>query len=193
MKGFLVFALFLAVSPALHARQQAAADSATVDAATATAQVPAQATAGAPLPPPDDTQVDRLMAVMHARESIDGMLPRIEAMQRQMVAQSEIAKGMDEAQRAQMDAYLEKTSARIKEAMAWERLEPIMRDAYRKTFSRAEMDAMIRFYGSPEGQQIIAKTPLLMHNSMEAMQSLIGPMLAGLKKDLDEMQRAREP
>jgi hypothetical protein len=138
----------------------------------------------------DDAHVDRLMAVMHARESTEAVWPRLEAMQRQMAQQAAAGKPLDEAHRAQIDAYLEKTSARMREAMAWERLEPAMRDAYRSTFDRAEMEAMIGFYGSPEGQQVIAKTPLLMENSMRAMQGIIGPMMEKLKADLEAMTPA---
>ncbi len=188
MKGFLVCALLLAAAPTLHAQQQAPAGAAAASpapAATASAPAPASAVDMA-----DDAQVDRLMAVMHARESTEAVWPRLEAMQRQMAQQAAAGKPLDAAHRAQLDAYLEKTSARMREAMAWERLEPAMRDAYRSTFDRAEMEAMIGFYGSPEGQQVIAKTPLLMENSMRAMQGIIGPMMEKLKADLEAMTPA---
>jgi hypothetical protein len=183
MKGFLLAAVLLAAVPVARGQQQAPADAAATTTIPSTT-APAPAVADAAMA--DDAQVDRLMAVMHARESLEGMWPRIEAVQRQMVQQATAGKDLDEAQRGRIDAFLAKTQAHMKEAMSWERLEPMMRDIYRKTFSRAEMESMIRFYGSAEGQQVIAKMPQLMQNSMQAMQSLIGPMMKQLQQDLEE-------
>lgn len=129
-------------------------------------------------------QVDRLLEVMRAQETVDVMLPQVQASQQQMVAQLTAGQEMSEADRAKLDAVIAKSNERIAETLSWERLEPLYRDIYAKTFTGEDMDAMIEFYGSPAGQKLLDKMPQLMQNTMTAVQQLIVPMLQQLEQDI---------
>jgi hypothetical protein len=163
MKALLCAAALLAATPFACSAQQA----------------PAAASAQA-----DDAQIDRLMAAMHMRESVDAMLPQVQAAQKQMMEQALAGHDLDDAQRARIDAFLENSRQRMRETLAWDRLEPLYRDIYKKTFSHDELEAMIGFYGSPAGQQVVAKMPQLMQNTMQATQALIAPMMTRLSQDV---------
>ncbi|MEZ0471746.1 DUF2059 domain-containing protein [Luteimonas salinilitoris] len=135
-------------------------------------------------------QVDRLLEVMRAQETVDTMLPQVQASQQQMVAQLTAGQQMSEADRAKLDAVIAKSNERIAETLSWETLEPLYRDIYARTFTGEDMDAMIEFYGSPAGQKLLDKMPQLMQNTMTAVQQLIVPMLQQLEQDLREQAAA---
>lgn len=134
--------------------------------------------------PLDDARVDRLLEVTQARQMLDDLLPQIEASQRQMVTQLTAGQELDAARRQRLDEVISRSNASIAQAMAWENVEPIYRDIYRKTFSAEDIDAMIAFYETPAGQRMIEKMPALMQNTMEAMQRLIVPMLQQMEQDI---------
>lgn len=131
-------------------------------------------------------QVDRLMEVMRARETVDAILPQVELSQQQMVAQLTAGQQLDDAQKAQIDQQIRRTNARIREALSWERLQPLYRDIYTQTFTGEDVDAMIAFYSSEAGQRLLDKMPQLMQNTMAAVQRLVMPMLQEMEQDLRE-------
>ena len=71
--------------------------------------------------------------------------------------------------------------------LGWERLAPVMRKAYADVFSAREVDAMIAFYGTPEGAATLRKTPQVMAATLQAMQ----PMLQEMLRELEARSNAR--
>ncbi|MCF7221679.1 DUF2059 domain-containing protein [Marilutibacter chinensis] len=141
---------------------------------------------GAFAAPPSDAQVDRLMELTRARDTLEAMWPQLEAMQRQIAEQALAGSGktLDKGQRAELDAMLERQLRTMQSAMSWEHLEPIYREIYQQTFESEDVDAMIAFYESEAGQKLIAKTPQLMQNTMRATQRMIAPMLEEMQRDI---------
>jgi hypothetical protein len=134
--------------------------------------------------PADDARIDRLLEVTRARQMLDSMLPQIEASQRQMLAQMTAGRELDTAQQQRAEAILASGAASVRRALAWENLEPIYRDIYRRTFTGEDIDGIIAFYESPAGQRMLEKMPELMQNTMAAMQQLVVPMLQQMERDL---------
>ena len=144
------------------------------------------ATAGPSLAqqPADDARIDRLIEISRTRQTLDAMLPQIEASQRQMAAQMAGDRELDAAQQQRLDRILEGSAAAIRKAMAWENLAPMYRDIYRQTFTGEDIDAIIAFYETPTGQRMLDKMPELMQNTMAAMQRLVVPMLQDMEREL---------
>ncbi len=134
--------------------------------------------------PADDARIDRLIEISRTRQTLDAMLPQIEASQRQMAAQMAGGRELDAAQQQRLDRILEGSAAAIRKAMAWENLAPMYRDIYRQTFTGEDIDAIIAFYESPTGQRMLDKMPELMQNTMAAMQRLVMPMLQDVEREL---------
>ena len=134
--------------------------------------------------PADDARLDRLLEVMRARQTVDAMLPQIEASQRQMVTQMTAGRELDTARQERIDRVLAANAAAVRKTLAWENLEPVFRDIYRQTFSGEDIDAIVDFYESPAGQRLLDRMPDLMQNSMAAMQRLLVPMLQEMEREL---------
>ena len=76
--------------------------------------------------------------------------------------------------------------AMFKEEMSWETLEPLYIRIYRDSFTQPEVNGMLAFYGSPAGQTVIKKMPLVVQNTMTEMQKRMGPFLEKLIKMEEE-------
>ena len=133
---------------------------------------------------PTAAQADRLLDVMRARETVDAMLLQIQLSQQQMVAQLTDGQQLDEADRARLAELMQKSHVRMVEALAWDKLAPVYRDIYLRTFTGEDMDAMIAFYSSPAGQKLLDRMPQLMQNTMVAVQQLVLPMLQEMEQDI---------
>ncbi len=149
------------------------------------------ATAAAWAAPTNDEQVDRLLQVMRAEQTLAAVVPQVEAAQKQMVDQVLAGQEVTPEQRQRIDALVKKSSARMADMLSWEKMQPLYRDIYRQTFSAEDMDAMIAFYGSPAGQAVLDKMPALMQHTMVAMQKMIAPMLQDMQRDLQEQAAAK--
>ena len=140
--------------------------------------------------PPSDAQVDKLLEVMRARQTVEATLPQVEASQQQMVEQLTAGQPMTEQQRQDLQRILATSSRRVREALAWDKLQPLYRDIYRQTFNGEDMDAMIGFYSGSAGQKLLDKMPQLMQNTMTAMQKVIVPMIEQMQRDIASQMRA---
>jgi hypothetical protein len=134
--------------------------------------------------PTSDAQVDKLLQVMRAQQTLATVLPQVEAAQQQMVDQMTAGQRITPEQREHINNLIKKSSARMKDMLAWEKMQPLYRDIYRQTFSAEDIDAMIDFYSSPAGQNLLDKMPALMQNTMSAMQKMIAPVLQDMQRDI---------
>lgn len=135
---------------------------------------------------PTQEQVGRLLEVMRAKQTLEGILPQVQASQQQMVAQATAGQQLDAAERERIDRIVARGNATMAEALSWEKLEPVYRDIYMATFDGEDMDAMITFYESQAGQNLLDKMPQLMQNTMQAVQQMLMPVLTQLEQDLAE-------
>ena len=136
--------------------------------------------------PPSDAQVDELLSVMRAHRTVEALVPQVQASQQQMVQQLIAGQSLSAAQQRQLDAIVYRSNAQMLGSLSWHRMQPLYRDIYRQTFSAQDMTAMVEFYGSPVGQTLLDKMPLLMRNTMTAMQTLMGPMLQQMQRDIEQ-------
>ncbi|NYZ61854.1 DUF2059 domain-containing protein [Luteimonas deserti] len=132
--------------------------------------------------PPSPARIDRLLEVMRAEQTVAAMMPQVLASQQQMVAQ--LTRDADPQQREAAMRAVTSSMRAVESALSWDALQPMYRDIYARTFTAEDTDAMIDFYSSPAGQNLLDKMPLLMQNTMTAVQGLVVPMLQQLERDL---------
>ena len=136
--------------------------------------------------PPSDIQVDHLLEVMRAKRTVEAMVPQVQAMQRQMVEQSTAGQSLTPGQREVLDRVLYRSNAQILARVSWNNMQPLYRDIYRRSFSAEDMAAMVDFYGSPAGQNLLDRMPQLMQHTMTAMQQVMAPMLQQMQRDIEQ-------
>lgn len=129
--------------------------------------------------------VDRLLQVMDMQNMMAGMMKQMSDVQRTMVTDS-FGSDTSDAQRARMQAVLEKTNAIVQQELSWTALEPVIRKVYAQVFSKQEVTAMIAFYSSPEGASILKKSPQAMTLTMQEMQPLMMEAVDKVKAAISE-------
>ena len=147
--------------------------------------------------PASDASIRELMTIANARAMLDQVSAQMEPMMKDMMRQATAGltptadqQKIEEDMRSQMVTV-------FKEEMNWDLLEPMYLDIYRKSFTQGEIDGMLDFYKSPAGKALIAKMPLVMQNSMVAMQDrmkVLIPKIQQVVKDYTEkLQAAGKP
>ena len=136
--------------------------------------------------------IDRLLEVMDMRSMMDSMLKQMSEVQEATITQA-FGSDLSDKDRAEMSDFMRRTNAKVHARLSWDRLEPLFSRVYTQLFSRREVDAMIAFYGSAEGQSILKKSPQAMALAMQEMQPLMQEMMADLKTDLDKQLANRKP
>ncbi|WP_027070488.1 DUF2059 domain-containing protein [Novilysobacter defluvii] len=140
---------------------------------------------------PAAADVDRLMDVMRMQQELDAMWLQVEAMQAQML--DRLYQGeLDAEAKAEVRAKADRHTARMREALSWEKVQPVYREVYRQTFDATDVQAMIEFYSSPAGQRVLDKTPQLMANIATESQQLLVPLLQEMAEDLQDAISAPE-
>ena len=128
--------------------------------------------------------IDRLLEVMDMQTMMAGMMEQMSAVQGQMVDEA-FGKHASDADRERMKSVTARTDALVKKSMSWPTIEPIIRKVYLQLFSKAEVDAMIAFYGSAEGASILRKSPQAMTLTMQEMQPLMQRLMEDIEHDID--------
>ena len=128
--------------------------------------------------------IDRLLEVMDMQAMMAGMMEQMSTVQAQMVDEA-FGKDASDADRARMQSVMARTQSLVEKGMSWTALEPVIRKVYLQLFSKAEVDAMIAFYGSAEGASILRKSPQAMTLTMQEMQPLMQRLMEEIKTDID--------
>lgn len=132
--------------------------------------------------PPSDASLQALFDVMHASKMIDGIWSQMSGMMDSTIQQANSGQPLNEAQKAIASDLARQMADTFRESLSWEKLEPVMKDVYRQTFSQSDIDGMVAFYRSPAGQSMVTKMPTAMQHSMEGMQGLMREMMPKIQK-----------
>jgi hypothetical protein len=134
---------------------------------------------------PTDSSVRELMVTMRSKKILEGTMEQVDAMIQASTKQALAVQAASAAQQKAIDDMRMKMMGIFKQEMAWDVMEPIFVDVYKKSFTQEELDGMLAFYKSPLGQALIEKMPLVMQNTLQAMKSRMAVMMPKIQ----ELQR----
>jgi hypothetical protein len=126
------------------------------------------------------------MDVMHVHDTLDSTMKQMESMMQSSLQSGLAGQGLDDAQRKIIESGQAKTRNLLMDALAWNKIEPIYMDIYRKSFSQKEIDDMLAFYKSPSGQAVIAKLPVVMQQSMQFVRTELSALAPDIQKISNE-------
>jgi hypothetical protein len=90
---------------------------------------------------------------------------------------------------AKLEAFQTRLTDLVTNAMSWKSLEPDFTKIYMDNYTEDELDAIVTFYKSPAGISMVAKTPVLMQQSMAVSQSRVQQMLPQLQQLLADFTK----
>jgi hypothetical protein len=133
--------------------------------------------------------IKELLALTEANKLIDKMFPQIETTIKSSLTQAGL--NLPEERQRELEEISPKIASEftqvIREELSWEKIEPIYLEIYQKSYTQEEVDGMLSFFKSPAGVAITKKMPLVMQETMVAMQKLMTPMLARVQKTAEKL------
>jgi hypothetical protein len=131
-------------------------------------------------PKPSEQSVRQLFEAMHTQETLKEAFAHLDDTLRMkesngLPLNAEQQKIRDET-RARMVALM-------KQQLDWSTtLEPLMVESYRDTFTQQEVDALLRFYGTPIGKSVAGKLPAASQQMVHLMQQRIREMMPKIQE-----------
>ncbi len=116
----------------------------------------------------DTAKVEQLLTVIKMDQQMAQMLAVMEKSAEQGFVEAARGKGKSEAEieRAK-PIFRAAIKQSLDEALSWDYMRPAIARVYQEELTNDEVDAAIAFYGSPQGQSMLAKMPGLMKRGME--------------------------
>jgi hypothetical protein len=139
------------------------------------------ATCFAAAPKPSESSIRELLEITKAKKLVDSMVIQMDTVMKNALAQAARGQQPSLELNAIADRMQKKLMDLLKEELDWSVLEPIYVTVYREHFSQQEVDGMLAFYRTPVGISVVDKLPLVVEQSMLAMQTRMGPMLKKLE------------
>jgi hypothetical protein len=131
---------------------------------------------------------EQLLIVTKANENLTKMMALIKS--KQMAA---FTKQLSGAQLQNAEEIAKAVGAILDQELCWDKLKEPLVTTYAESFSKEELEGLIKFYESPIGRKIVEKQPEIQTKSMAMMQGLfqqIMPKIMNVTKELVEKQKA---
>lgn len=135
--------------------------------------------------PASEDSIREILRVTETRKLVESMVTQLDPMMKGLMQQV-LGRALTAEEQRVADSLTPKMSAMMKEELNWDTLEPIYVRIYKQSFSQDEVDGMLAFYKSAAGEALIKKMPMVMQQSMAAMQERIGPMMQKIQKAVEE-------
>ncbi len=145
-------------------------------------------TAPAMAAPATDASVRQLLDVMHTKSLLDSITAKMNVILAQQIQQSLQGKTPTPAQRQVIDNYKNRMQAIYRKAIAWQSMEPKYIRIYRESLSEEDVTAMLAFYKTPAGQEIVRKMPTIMNNTMLAVRETLQTMIPEIQQATNEFK-----
>jgi hypothetical protein len=140
----------------------------------------------APLPAATEAQKvlsEEFISLTNIREYTEELLEQVRTLQMKELEQLKLHR--EQSGRAK-ELQL-RTFDLLHAELTWEKMKPAYVDLYAATFSEEELTAMILFYGSPAGRNLVVKMPFLARRSTELIETRMQELLPRLRQLMLEL------
>jgi uncharacterized protein len=140
--------------------------------------------------PASKEDIERYLDAMHSRDMMKSMM---EVMTKQMhrIVHEEAQKQPNLP--ADFEARADKTMDDMLKDLPINELIEAMIPAYQKHMTKGEVDALVAFYSTPDGQKFLKDLPAMTADAMQAatgvMQSMMAKMQERLQSEMAQMQK----
>ena len=138
--------------------------------------------------PPSDSSLEELFKVTDASKMFAQVNKQMDGLIQNSVHQASAGQSLTPEKQAIIDKMAQRMSELVKQTVSWDNLKPILVSTYKESFSQDDVNAMLKFYKSPAGQNMLKKMPLVMQNLMTQMQTFMKPMQEKMAQIAQEAQ-----
>ena len=148
----------------------------------------AAAFAQQPGDPATKEDVQKFFDLQNSRKRLDSIMAAV-TQQISALSESNVQKSLPNAtpeQKAQMNAFMNGRIDKLFQSLPFDDMLQATMPVYQRHFTHGEMQELIRFNSSPVGKKVLAETPAIMTESMQAMTPLIQKWQSAQLADLQE-------
>jgi hypothetical protein len=132
--------------------------------------------------PPSDASIKQLLEVAQARKLVDTLMSQMDTIMKNALQAATEGQPVSQEVQKTFDQCRTEVVSILREQFTWDKLEPMYIRIYKKSLSQQEVDGMIAFYRTPTGQAMINKMPVIMQNSMNEVNQMMGPMMQRIQR-----------
>jgi len=144
----------------------------------------------------DQAKVEQLLTVLKIDRQMDQMKAMLAKSFAAGIADGARKKGLSQAEIDRgMPIMIAAMTKAINEAFSWDYMKPQFLKIYGDELSNDEINAAVTYYGSPQGQSLLAKMPILMQRGSEigiARARAMEPRMEAIMDDAIKQIRAQE-
>lgn len=122
-------------------------------------------------------KIEQLFVAMN----VEAQQKQVMAQMQQMVMAQVKAQLPSAGDQAKAEEMQKKLFALITEETSWQKIKPVMVNAYGDTYTEPEIDGILAFYKSPAGKAMVDKQPALMGKVMTGMQAQMSTIMTDVQ------------
>lgn len=126
---------------------------------------------------PTEASVKELLVLTNSQQILKSTEAQMEAVMKNMMKTALKDQSISADQQKILDKFRDKVMDIHRAEVTWEKLEPIFVEIYSNSLNQEDVDGISAFYRSPAGRSYVSKMPVVMQQSMSAMQTVITPMM----------------
>lgn len=134
--------------------------------------------------PATKEDIQKYLEVMHSREMLSQMVDAMSKPMHEMVHEQYL-KDKDKLP-ADFETRMNKMMDDLMKAYPWDEMLQAMVPVYQKHLTKADVDALIAFYGSPTGQKLMRELPAITAEAMQAMTPLLRKQIDSMNEQVQE-------
>lgn len=131
-----------------------------------------------------EISIRNLLEITHSKKNFEQLITQMDQIVESATKELVSAQELSPEKQKKIELMQAKMAALVKEEMNWEKIEAMSIDIYAQAFTQKEIDSMLGFYKSPEGQAILEKMPVVMQLTFQNMQG----QMSTLTKKLQALQ-----
>lgn len=125
--------------------------------------------AHADAPGTKQAKAEELLELTHMDHMMTQMLEQMTVRMKASTDQQTARMHMTPEQKTIYGDFQQKLNQLLASNLNWDKMKPIMVQAYSETYTDQELNGILAFYRSPAGQAMVAKSPELMSKTRTAM------------------------
>ncbi len=133
--------------------------------------------------------IEQLLAMTKAEALLDTMYANADQMMRQSMRQSVGNRTLTAQQQRALDEMPAKFVAIMRQELNWATLKPMYVRIYQESFEQEEIAGLIAFYGTPAGQALITKMPVVMQKSMSIVQDQMRTLIPRMGQVVEQSMK----
>ncbi len=141
---------------------------------------------------PSEASVKQLIGIMQLHKSLDSLVAQMNKIMETAAEQASQGQPLSTVAKASLDRCRTDVHTLIRHDVSWEKMEPVYIKIYQNTFNQSEVDAMIAFYKTPVGQNVVTKLPVAMQNAQNETMQTMRPMMERIKQMQQEVAAAAQ-